>query len=159
MEVFKKIGSKDRLFELMHGVNKLKLNEEMGEQSEFIGKAFNGLVGGEVVPQGYYVWDSYDGGETWDYANFHSYQTDVGMYNEYVLYAVENGPGFAVDDVLLDELHVWIGWPGNQHSTHRTTLFDSEGNMHLPEQFWICSVDTVAASASYWPLLRVPVPS
>jgi len=48
MEVFKKIGSKDRLFELMHGVNKLKLNEEMGEQSEFIGKAFNGLVGGEL---------------------------------------------------------------------------------------------------------------
>jgi hypothetical protein len=111
----------------------------------------NGLIGEEVVPQGFYVWDSYDGGETWDYANFHSYQTDVGMLNEYVLYAVQNTPGFTVDDVPIDSLHVWIGWPGNQHSTHRTTLFDSEGNMHLPEQFWICSVDGPAGSASYWP--------
>jgi len=112
----------------------------------------NVLTGGEVVPQGFYVWDSYDGGETWDYSNFHSYQTDVGMMNEYVLYAVENVPGFVDDNsVPYDELHVWVGWPGSQHSTHRTTTFDSEGNMHLPEMFWICYVDTVAASASYWP--------
>ena len=110
-----------------------------------------GLIGLEVVPQGYYVWDSYDGGETWDYANFHSYQTDVGMLTEYVLYAVNNVPGFTIDDVLLDELHVWIGWPGNQHSTHKTASFDSEGNLHLPQQLWICSVDEVAGSASYWP--------
>ncbi|MBN2016574.1 MAG: T9SS type A sorting domain-containing protein, partial [Candidatus Cloacimonetes bacterium] len=111
----------------------------------------NGLIGGEIVPQGWYVWDCYDGGETWSYDNLHFYETDVGMLNEYVVYAVENIPGFTVDDVLIDSLHVWIGWPGNQHSTHRTTLFDCEGNMHLPELFWICSVDGVAGSASYWP--------
>ncbi|HEX38147.1 MAG TPA: T9SS type A sorting domain-containing protein [Candidatus Cloacimonetes bacterium] len=111
-----------------------------------------GLVGGEIVPQGFYVWDSYDGGETWDYANFHSYETDVGMYNEYVMWAVDNVPGFVDDNSIpYDELHVWIGWPGNQHSTHRTATFDSEGNLHLPELFWISYVDDDAGSASYWP--------
>ena len=112
----------------------------------------SGLTGGEIVPQGYYVWDSYDGGATWDYANFHSYQTDVGMLNEYVLYAVENVPGFLDDeDVPFDSLHVWIGWPGSQCSKNRTATFDSEGNLHLPELFWICNVDEVTGSASYWP--------
>ncbi len=112
----------------------------------------NGLTGGELVPQGYYVWDSYDGGATWDYANFHSYQTDVGMLNEYVLYAVENVPGFVNDEGdPFDSLHVWIGWPGNQCSKNRTATFDSDGNLHLPELFWICNVDEVAGSASYWP--------
>jgi len=84
----------------------------------------NGLVGGEVVPQGYYVWDSYDGGATWDYANFHSYETDVGMLNEYVLYAVENVPGFTDDEGNpFDSLHVWVGFPGNNCSNNRTAVF------------------------------------
>ncbi len=112
----------------------------------------NGLTGGEIVPQGFYVWDSYDGGETWDYANFHSYQTDVGMYDEYIMWTVDNIPGFVNDESIpYDHLDVWIGWPGNQHSTHRTVSYDSEGNLHLPEQFWISAVDGVAGSASYWP--------
>ena len=112
----------------------------------------NGLTGNEVVPQGFYVWDSYDGGETWDYANFHSYQTDVGMLNEYVLYAVENVPGFVDDEGdPFDSLHVWIGWPGSQCSKNRTASFDSEGNLHLPELFWISYVDGAAGSATYWP--------
>jgi uncharacterized protein (DUF2164 family) len=48
MEVFKKIGSKERLFELMHGVNKVRLNEEMGGHPEFIAKAFDDFVGGQL---------------------------------------------------------------------------------------------------------------
>lgn len=48
MEVFKKIGSKERFFEIMQGVNKVKLNEQIGEHPEFVVKAFNDLVSGEM---------------------------------------------------------------------------------------------------------------
>ncbi|MDP8314963.1 MAG: FlgD immunoglobulin-like domain containing protein [Candidatus Celaenobacter antarcticus] len=112
----------------------------------------NGLTGNEIVPQGFYVWDSYDGGETWSYDNFHSYETDVGMLNEYVLYAVENVPGFTDDEGNpFDSLHVWVGFPGNNCSNNRTAVFDSEGNIHLPELFWISYVDGDAGSITYWP--------
>ncbi len=112
----------------------------------------NGLTGNEIVPQGFYVWDSYDGGETWSYDNFHSYETDVGMLNEYVLYAVENIPGFTDDEgIPFDSLHVWVGFPGNYCSTNRTAVFDREGNLHLPELFWISYVDEEIGSVTYWP--------
>ncbi len=112
----------------------------------------NGLTGNEIVPQGFYVWDSYDGGATWSYDNFHSYETDVGMLNEYVLYAVENVPGFTDDEGNpFDSLHVWVGFPGNNCSTNRTAVFDSDGNLHLPELFWISYVDEETGSVTYWP--------
>ncbi len=107
------------------------------------------ITGLEPVDPGYYVWESYDYGETWDYANLHSYPN---MENRDVLYQVENIPGFGPEgEPPFDHLDVWLGWPGNQHSCHRSALYDGEDNLHMPQLLWICYVDREAGSVAYWP--------
>jgi len=110
----------------------------------------------EPIDPGFYVWESFDGGETWDYANFHSCPIIVDPgdnLNRYVLYEVENIPGFAPEAGAdpYDHLDIWGGWPGSMHLTHRSALYDRYGNLHAPIQLWIGHVDAVAGSASYWP--------
>ena len=87
----------------------------------FIGYAawLSGDLGNMPVEEGVFVWESFDYGETWDYANLHSDgPTDY-------IYQVENIPGFTHNGELIDTLYASvIGW-------HNTALFDSEQNLHL----------------------------
>ena len=78
-----------------------------------------GDLGDMPVNEGIFVWESYDYGETWDYANLH---TDGPT--DYI-YIVENIPGFTDNQQnILDSIEVDVaGW-------HNTALFDSEGNIH-----------------------------
>jgi len=49
MEVFKKIGSKERLFEMMSGVNKVKINEDvMASEGGLADRAVNELIAGNL---------------------------------------------------------------------------------------------------------------
>jgi len=49
MEVFKKIGSKERFYEIMSGVNKIKLNEDvMGSEGGLADKAVQELISGSL---------------------------------------------------------------------------------------------------------------
>lgn len=84
----------------------------------FIGDAtwVEGDLGDMPVDEGAFVWESFDYGETWDYANLHADgPTDY-------LYLVAN-PGFpdAPDEL---EVRIW--------GRHSTALFDSDGNLHWP---------------------------
>jgi len=108
-------------------------------------------TGNEPIDPGFYVWESYDYGETWDPANLHTYYPF--MASQYVLYEIANVPGFTDDTgVPYPNLDVWVGWPGNQHSGHHSALYDGEGNLHMPILLWIVGpLDVVGGSASYWP--------
>ncbi|MCK4357153.1 MAG: T9SS type A sorting domain-containing protein [Candidatus Cloacimonetes bacterium] len=89
----------------------------------FFGSAIwgEGDLGDMQVEEGCFVWESYDYGETWDYANLHS--DGPGIH----LYKVENIPQIEdPEQNILDSLEVLI------FGTHYTGLFDSEGNMHVP---------------------------
>jgi hypothetical protein len=105
-------------------------------------------TGMEPVDPGFYVWESYDYGETWDYENLHSYPD---MDSRYVLYEIANVPGFPDENgVPYPNLDVFVGWPGSQHSGHHSALYDGEGNLHMPILLWIAYVDEVEGSAHYW---------
>ena len=79
-----------------------------------------GDLGDMPVDPGFYIWESYDGGETWDQANLHG-----DGPNDY-LYLVENIPGFEDNTGnLIDELTVdAYGW-------HNTAQYDLNGDAHL----------------------------
>ncbi|RKX67844.1 hypothetical protein DRP43_06240 [candidate division TA06 bacterium] len=78
-----------------------------------------GDLGSMPCEEGVFVWESYDYGETWDYANLH---TDGPT--DYI-YIVDNIPGFTDDPGnILDSIEVDVaGW-------HNTALYDSDGNLH-----------------------------
>ena len=106
----------------------------------FIGNALwlEGDLGDMPVDEGVFVWESYDYGETWDYANLHS----DGPSD--FLYLADNIPGF-IDNQgnILDVLEVGVyGW-------HYTALYDSDGNLHQPymQQYGF----TDATGSYYWP--------
>lgn len=108
-------------------------------------------TGEEPVDPGFYVWESYNYGETWDYANLHSYYPF--MNSMYVLYEIENVPGFIDDNgEPYPNLDVFVGWPGSLHTGHHSALYDGEGNLHMPILLWIAYVDEVGGSAYYWPV-------
>jgi len=86
-----------------------------------------------LVDPGFYVWESYDGGETWSYPNLHSWP-NMGDTPD-VFYHIENTPAFAHNDTLFDHLDVWPGWPGSV-TAHRSIVYDGEGNLHMPTPFW-----------------------
>jgi len=98
------------------------------------------------VEPGPYVWDSFDGGETWDTNNFHSCPIMVSLdpssterLNKYALYKVENTSGFTYQDSLgqtftPDSLFAYSGFPGSSIGEHRSVMYDYEGNIHMPTQ-------------------------
>ena len=79
----------------------------------------SGDVGDMPVDEGVYIWESYDYGETWDYANLH---TDGPT--EYI-YIVDNIPGFTDNQQnIIDSIEVDVaGW-------HNTAIYDNDGNIH-----------------------------
>ena len=79
----------------------------------------SGDLGDMPVDEGVYVWESYDYGETWDYANLH---TDGPT--EYI-YIVDNIPGFTDNQQnIIDSIEVDVaGW-------HNTAIYDNDGNIH-----------------------------
>ncbi len=87
----------------------------------FIGTAtwMEGDLGNMPVDEGLFVWESYDYGETWDYANLRSDgPTDY-------LYLVDNIPRFEDnEDNVLDNIEVFIS------GEHGTALYDSDGKLH-----------------------------
>lgn len=98
------------------------------------------------VEPGFYVWESFDGGETWDTDNFHSSPIMVSLdpssperLNKYALYKVENTAGFTYTDSLgqtftPDSLFAYPGFPGSAICEHRSAMYDYEGNIRLPIQ-------------------------
>ncbi|MCK4338786.1 MAG: T9SS type A sorting domain-containing protein [Candidatus Cloacimonetes bacterium] len=93
----------------------------------FFGDAawLSGDMGDMPVDEGLFVWESYDYGETWDYANLHS----DGPASH--IYIVDNVPGFVDNNgVIVDSIEV--GVCGN----HYTAIYDSEGNLHMPVLLW-----------------------
>ncbi|MCK4359853.1 MAG: T9SS type A sorting domain-containing protein [Candidatus Cloacimonetes bacterium] len=85
------------------------------------------------VAEGFYVWESYDYGETWDYANLHS----AGLTD--YLYLVENIPEFPTGGMDL-EAKTAGAW-------HYTATYDSEGNLHMP---FLQTYGYTDASGSYY---------
>ena len=78
-----------------------------------------GDLGDMPVDPGFYIFESFDYGTTWDTANLHG-----DGPNEYI-YTVANVPGFEGGGVLLDSIEVdAAGW-------HDTSQFDANGNAHL----------------------------
>jgi len=80
----------------------------------------NGDLGDMPVDPGFFIWESYDGGATWDQANLHGDGPDDFMYT------VDNIPEFEDSEGnLLTELEVdGIGF-------HSSGVYDAEGNVHL----------------------------
>ncbi|OPX25058.1 MAG: hypothetical protein B1H05_04300, partial [Candidatus Cloacimonas sp. 4484_140] len=89
----------------------------------FIGYAawLEGDLGDMPVEEGAFMWESFDYGETWDYANLHSDgPTDY-------FYTVANLPQFPnTSGAVLPELEV------DAIAYHSTATFDGDGNLHWP---------------------------
>ncbi|MCK4360025.1 MAG: T9SS type A sorting domain-containing protein, partial [Candidatus Cloacimonetes bacterium] len=91
----------------------------------------SGDQGDMPVDEGMYAWESYDYGETWDYANLHT--DGPGGY----LYPVANIPNFTYVGEPIDTLYVDVeGW-------HYTALYDSEGNLHMPFMQYYAFTDSI----------------
>jgi len=96
------------------------------------------------VEPGPYVWESFDGGETWDTNNFHNCpimvnESTTERLNRYAFYKVENTAGFTYTDSLgqqynPDSLNAYPLFPGSLGSGHRSVMYDYEGNIRLPMQ-------------------------
>ncbi|MCK4360068.1 MAG: T9SS type A sorting domain-containing protein, partial [Candidatus Cloacimonetes bacterium] len=88
----------------------------------FFGDAawLSGDMGDMPVDEGLFVWESYDYGETWDSNLYSDGPTDY-------FYQVEAIPEPDVDYFNVD----MTGW-------HYTSLYDSEGNLHMPymQMYW-----------------------
>ena len=138
----------------------------------FMGYAgFTENSGNEPIDPGFYVFESYDYGQTWDMdRHFHTYPYTV---NRDVVYRVENIPQFG--DPPYDHLDVSSGFPGNQKGGHRSILYDGEGNLHMPtvlqvlhfneelteytyvgEYMFLFQVDLVYKADRTWEIRQVP---
>ena len=118
------------------------------------------------VEPGFYVWESFDGGETWDTNNFQSCPFMVSLdpssterLNKYALYKVENTAGFTYTDSLAqtftpDSLFAYAGFPGSSITCHRSALYDHNSNIRLPVQLQYVAfegdgIDYLSAWSSY----------
>ncbi|MCK4338785.1 MAG: T9SS type A sorting domain-containing protein, partial [Candidatus Cloacimonetes bacterium] len=70
-----------------------------------------------------FAWESFDYGETWDYANLHldGIITDTTAF----IYLADNIPGFVYEDEVLEYLEV-----ATDEGHHDTAQYDSDGNLH-----------------------------
>ncbi len=79
-----------------------------------------GDLGDMPVDEGFFVWESFDYGTTWDQANLRS--DGPGE----TIYVVENIPQFKDNSsTILDEIEVQLA------GCHNTALYDADGNLHF----------------------------
>ena len=98
------------------------------------------------VPDGFYVWESYDYGVTWDYANLHSYPKEIPGPNG-LLYTVDN-PGYPYIDEETGEPYEFVGTTCTGH--HYAALYDGEGNLHLGCPLQIVFIDPADGKLKYF---------
>ncbi len=79
-----------------------------------------GDLGNMPVNQGLFVWESYDYGETWDYANLYNHNQGTSS----AFYQVENLPQFEFNGFIPDYLDVDIFGYNN------TALYNIHGDLH-----------------------------